>query len=271
MKLSYEKVSQYENEGILFIPSCLTRNEASLLQAEIENLPVDAPGKVFEKDDQTIRALHGSHHHSGLFKSLIRHPKILEPAKQLLGGEAYLYQFKINMKAAFSGDAWPWHQDYVFWHEEDGLTSADIISVAVFADDITQFNGPLFFIPGSHKQGMIKVAAQRSANNEAPNWIANVSADLKYSLEENTVTQAAAEGGISAPVGPRGSVIYFHGNIIHASSSNISPYDRRLILITYCRADNIPRPKGEPRPEFLVSRNHKPLQCWNQEALIGAV
>jgi ectoine hydroxylase len=37
----------------------------------------------------------------------------------------YIYQFKINVKAAFGGDVWQWHQDYIFWRNEDGMPGTE--------------------------------------------------------------------------------------------------------------------------------------------------
>src|SRR5262249_62330406 len=107
---------------------------------------------------------HRSNEH---FARLICDPRILKPAMQILNSDVYVYQFKINVKAAFSGDLWQWHQDYVFWHKEDGMQKPDVINVSIFLDDVTEFNGPIFFIPHSHAEGMIDVPAKDSihANN----------------------------------------------------------------------------------------------------------
>ncbi|MFG6107727.1 phytanoyl-CoA dioxygenase family protein [Leptothoe sp. EHU-05/26/07-4] len=260
-------MQQYEKEGVLFLPEYLSQEEVALLKAEIVKLPEDLPGRVFEKDSQTVRALHGSHQHSYLLKRLVRHPLLLEPAQQILKEQVYLYQFKINMKAAFSGDAWPWHQDYMFWYGEDGLLTPAVISAAIFIDDIDQFNGPLFFIPGSHTDGVINVGA-RAQTNEEEDWIANVSADLKYCVGEDLIASMVQKNGMIAPTGPKGSVVFFHGNVVHASASNISPYDRRLILITYSSISNTPTCKDNPRPDFLVSREYQPLEMLENETLL---
>ena len=68
-------------------------------------------------------------------------------AKQL-----YMHQFKINGKMAFDGDVWQWHQDYGTWLNDDRMPAERAMNVAIFLDDVNEFNGPLMFIPGSHKQ-----------------------------------------------------------------------------------------------------------------------
>lgn len=265
MKISKKQIQQYEEDGFLFFPGYFSDTEIRILQRELSQLPEDDPGKIVENDNKTVRALHGCHAHSEIFNRLIQHPRLLEPVQQILKESVYLYQFKINMKAAFTGDAWPWHQDYVFWYKEDGMPTPEAINVSIFLDEVNHFNGPLYLIPGSHKEGLIDVEARVP---EDADWQANVSANLKYCLNHTNVTQMVEQGGIVAPVGSRGSVLFFHSNIAHASVPNISPYNRRVIIITYNSIKNIPISQDKPRPEFLVCRNYAPLQPAKDDVLL---
>ena len=66
-----------------------------------------------------------------------------------------MHQFKINGKMAFDGDVWQWHQDYGTWKNDDQMPEARAMNVAIFLDEVNEFNGPLMFIPGSHKLGVL--------------------------------------------------------------------------------------------------------------------
>ena len=55
-----------------------------------------------------------------------------------------------------------------------------------------------------------------------------------WTLDKETVTQLASEGGIVAPPGKPGSVLMFHGNLVHASPPNITPYPRKIVYLTLC-------------------------------------
>ena len=81
---------------------------------------------------------------------------MIQPVEDLLQEKLYMHQFKINGKMAFEGDVWQWHQDYGTWFNDDLMPSARAMNVAIFLDEVTEFNGPLLFIPGSHKKGIIK-------------------------------------------------------------------------------------------------------------------
>ncbi|MBG1266527.1 phytanoyl-CoA dioxygenase family protein [Nostoc sp. WHI] len=264
MKLTKEQMEVYDEQGMLFIPECLCQREVEKMNAAL--LPLvkeDTPGRVLENNKKTVRALHGCHTTSEIFQRLILHPSLLEPAKQILASEVYVYQFKVNFKAAFEGDLWPWHQDFVFWDKEDGMLWPRALNIVVFLDEVNEFNGPLYFIPGSHKQSYTHLQTppqQTTSNGEKNEWMDSFVANLKYTIDKPTITKLVNNHHIVAPKGPSGSVLFFHCNLVHGSVSNISPYDRKVAIITYNSLENIPHFNSEPRPEFLVSRDYTPLQ-----------
>ncbi|NES99747.1 MAG: phytanoyl-CoA dioxygenase [Sphaerospermopsis sp. SIO1G2] len=268
MAITKEQIEHYQETGLLLIPELFSQAEIAEIKAVVDDLShKNTPGCILEKDNKTVRALHGCHQYSDTFKSLIRYPRLLTPACEMLGSDVYIYQLKINLKGAFNGDVWPWHQDYVFWDEEDGMPSPQAINIAIFLDEFNEFNGPVYFIPGSHKQSLTHLGQKESANTENV-WESNVSAALKYSLDQETVTKLVNQQGIVAPKGPAGSVLFFHSNSVHGSAPNISPYPRRLLIITYNSINNIPRSTKAPRPEFLVSRDYTPLKPLREAALV---
>ena len=66
-----------------------------------------------------------------------------------------MQQSKINGKMAFEGDVWQWRQDYGTWNNDDLTPIERAMNVAIFLDGMNEFNGPLMFIPGSHKMGVV--------------------------------------------------------------------------------------------------------------------
>ena len=109
-----------------------------------------------EKGSDVVRTNFAAHLYSTPFAKLARHPRMIQPVEDLLQEKLYMHQFKINGKMAFEGDVWQWHQDYGTWFNDDLMPSARAMNVAIFLDEVTEFNGPLLFIPGSHKKGVIK-------------------------------------------------------------------------------------------------------------------
>jgi ectoine hydroxylase len=179
-----------------------------------------------------------------------------------LRGPAYIYQFKVNLKAAFDGDHWPWHQDFSFWKQEDGMPSARAVTAAIFLDDVTEFNGPIFVIPRSQHFGVMQTAPDR---RDDPDWRTNFSSALKYQTSRQDVTALASRNGLCSLTGPSGTIVFFHSNVVHASAANISPHPRRIIFITYNSIFNLPQRLS--RPEFLVTPYTGPLAALNDDCL----
>jgi ectoine hydroxylase len=65
------------------------------------------------------------------------------------------------------------------------------------------------------------------------------------------VTRLARQGGVAAQVGPRGSVLLMHGNLVHASTENISPMRRALYAVVYSAVGNEPS-RFEAPPNYLA-------------------
>jgi len=141
------------------------------------------------------------------------------------------------------------------------MPTSRAINAVVFLDEVTEFNGPLFLCPGSHKNGEFRHLVHSQASTSDPfQWEANVSANLKYSLDHGTIEKIVVEHGLVAPKGPSGSTLFFHPCMVHGSAPNISPFDRTLAIITYNSVENVCEPVENPRPDFLVTRNSVPLE-----------
>jgi ectoine hydroxylase len=180
----------------------------------------------------------------------------------------YVHQFKINAKAACGGEVWAWHQDYVFWLKEDGMPAPRVTNVMVFLDEVNEFNGPLLLIPGSHREGVVDDEGRPAAASGEPAWMANVGAELKYSLKRERVAALARRSGIVAPKGKAGSVLFFDANVFHGSAPNMSPFGRAIVISTYNSVENRPMPRAEPRPEFLAGRDYAALVPVEDDALL---
>jgi ectoine hydroxylase-related dioxygenase (phytanoyl-CoA dioxygenase family) len=273
MRLTEGELRAYQKNGFVLIPRLFTQPEVDILKQQLpREFGEDSPRRVVENQTGIVRSIYGSHFTNPVLQRLTRHPRLLQPAMQILGSKVYTYQFKINAKAAFGGDVWEWHQDFIFWHKEDGMPSSRVTSVAIFLDEVTEFNGPLFVIPRSHREGAIDLAPRPApdyAESEGDKpWLSNLTVGLKYALDKKKVLELATRYGISAIKGAVGSTLFFDSNLVHASSTNISPFDRAVIIISFNSIANTPLPVERPRPEFLASRDYRPLVPVADNALL---
>lgn len=276
MQLTQEQLDFYEGKGYLFIPEGFPQVDIEALKTEVPKaFAEDSIRRVVEKDGSMVRSVYGTHLHNETFNILSRHPRIVLPAISVLESDVYVYQFKINAKASFGGDLWEWHQDFIFWQREDGMPAPRVLNAVIFLDEVNEFNGPLYLIPGSHAEGVIDclsddkpLASEVEPTYESsPGWINNLTANLKYALTKEVVARLVSKYGLVAPKGPAGSILFFHSNLVHASTNNISPFDRTTVIISFNSVENLPVSTAPPRPEFIVSRDAKPIVPVAENAL----
>ena len=255
MKLTPEQIRQFEEEGYFFLPSCFSDEEVAVLRDEAEEIYKSNRPEVWREKTGAPRTAFAAHTYNEAFRLLGAHPRLIEPLEQIFGEKLYTHQFKINAKAAFEGDVWQWHQDYGTWARDDGMPEPRAMNIAVFMDEVMAINGPLMLIPKSHKHGTL--AAEHDVETTSyPLW----------TLDKETVTRLAQEGGIVAPTGKPGSVLMFHGNLVHGSAPNITPYPRRIVYLTLCAVSNYIR--TPTRPEWIAHRDFTAIQPVADDALL---
>ncbi len=258
MKLTPEQLATFDRDGYLFFPSLFTPAEIQVLNDEVPRLYAQhRPENVREKGSDAVRTNFAAHLYSEPFARLARHPRMVEPVMDLFDEKVYMHQFKVNGKAAFDGDVWQWHQDFGTWKNDDLMPEARAMNVAIFLDEVNEFNGPLMFIPGSHKLGALD-AAHDTSTTSYPLW----------TIDKDTIAKLVARGGIVAPKGPRGSMILFHSCLVHASTSNLSPWNRVSVYLSLCAVSNhIRRFK---RPAYIAHRDFTPIRCLPDDCLVKA-
>ena len=260
MNLSKEQIKQFDEEGYLFFPSLFSKEETKTLQDEVPKLYERREEyNVREKDSDSVRTNFAAHMYSEPFARLARHPRMVKPVEDLLNEKLYMHQFKINGKMAFDGDVWQWHQDYGTWKNDDLMPTERAMNVAIFLDDVSEFNGPLIFIPGSHKKGVID-ASHDLTTTSYPLWT------IDNNLISQLVDRAGGKnGGLVCPKGPAGSMILFHSCLVHCSGSNLSPFNRVSVYLSLCAVSNhIRRFK---RKEYIAHRDFKPIECLPDDCL----
>ncbi|HEX2256867.1 MAG TPA: phytanoyl-CoA dioxygenase family protein [Afifellaceae bacterium] len=255
MRLSEDQLRDFDEQGYLFLPGCFSEEEVAVLREEAEDIYRSDREQVWREKTGAPRTAFAAHTYNEAFRLLGSHPRLIEPVEQLFGEKVYMHQYKINAKAAFEGEVWQWHQDYGTWARDDGMPEARAMNIAVFLDEVMAINGPLMFIPKSHKAGVLE-AGHDLQTTSYPLW----------TLDKATVTRLAEEGGIVAPTGRPGSVLMFHGNLVHASPPNITPYGRKIVYLTLCAVSN--HITKFTRPEWIAHRDFTPIEPVADDALL---
>lgn len=255
MKLSEEQLAAFDEQGYLFLPECFSEEEVSVLRTEAGEIFKTERKEIWYESSGAPRTAFAAHTYNDAFAILGRHPRLIEPVERVFGEQLYMHQFKVNAKAPFDGDVWQWHQDYGVWARDDGMPAPRAMNIAVFMDEVMAINGPLMFIPKSHRHGVLE-AGHDVETTSYPLW----------TLDNETIAALADDGGIVAPTGKPGAVIMFHGNIVHASPPNITPYPRKIVYLTLCAVSN--HITKFNREEWIAHRDFTPIEPVPDDALL---
>jgi ectoine hydroxylase len=255
MKLKEDQLRQFDELGYLFLPDCFSPEEVATLRAEAEDIYRTDRPEVWREKSGAPRTAFAAHTYNEGFRLLGAHPRLIEPVEQLFGEKLYMHQFKINAKSAFDGEVWQWHQDYGTWARDDGMPEPRAMNISVFLDEVMPINGPLMLVPRSHKQGVLPAGHDKQTTSY-PLW----------TLDQDTVTRIVREGGIIAPTGKPGAVLMFHGNLVHGSAGNITPYPRKIVYLTLNAVSNYIR--TPTRAEWIAHQDFTPIEPVPDDALL---
>ncbi len=254
MTLNQQQIAQFNEQGWLFLPELFTPEEVALMKREAQGIYAQQRPEVWREKNGAPRTAFAAHTFNETFRLLGAHPRLIRPVEQIFGDDLYMHQFKINAKAAFTGDVWQWHQDYGTWKRDDGMPEPKAMNISVFLDEVMPINGPLLLVPKSQNAGDLE-AGHDTGTTSYPLW----------TLDNDTVARLVEEGGIVAPTGKPGGVLMFHGNLVHGSAGNITPYPRTIVYLTLNSVSNhIRKPT---RPEFIAHTDFTPIVPVDDDAL----
>jgi len=255
--LSEQQLQDYDRDGFLMLENLLPENEVAAILAEIGRMSRDPAiirreESITEPGSDAVRSIFMVHTLSAMISRLVRDPRLINVARQILGSEVYVHQSRANMKPGFKGKEFYWHSDFETWHVEDGMPAMRALSCTVLLSDNNACNGPLMLVPGSHRQFI-------SCVGETPDE--NYKQSLKkqeYGVPDPVSLQLLVEqGGITPITAKAGSVVFFDCNTMHGSNGNISPWPRANVFMVYNSVENTLNPPKyglEPRPEHIAHR-----------------
>ena len=228
--LSSDQIADFREQGFLLLENMFSKPEVTALLAETQKVLDDARNvtrnnSVYDledshsPDDPRVRRIKNPQKVSTLFKEIIRDPRTLEMVAQLIGPDIRLCGSKVNTKSAGFGAAVEWHQDWAFFPS----TNDDRLTVSVMLDPMTEKNGPLMFLPGSHRGPTL-----------------NHHYDGRFCGAIDPKTSDTDFTSAKRMLGSAGTLIFHHVRIVHGSDINRSDMSRRLLLTNLAAADSWP-------------------------------
>src|SRR5262249_53711079 len=264
MRLSPDLLDRFRRDGFLVLPNLFSAAEVAVLRAALPAVfAQDTPAHFRDKDGSKVRTAMGIHLRSPVFAKLVRHPRFVEPAQQILGDDRlYVMQAKVNVKAAFGGDVWQWHYDFATHHREDGIPNPQPLNLHVFLDDVSEFNGPLWFIRGSHRPSPPPPPRPPPPPPNRP-----PPASPRGPAPTPPLPRPPKDGGIPPPHGPAGPPLIFGALMVPGSPANMSPWDRRIFSLILNPVAN--RQTSFKRPDYQHHRDFTPVESLADDCLLA--
>lgn len=255
--LSESQLNYYVDHGHLHFDDLLSSDDMQACLDELQllrsdNTIKDSDEAVIEPGSRELRSIFAVHRSSEVLRRLAHHPKLVAIARQLLGSDVYIHQSRVNYKGGFRGKEFYWHSDFETWHVEDGIPAMRMVSCSIALTPNTPYNGPLMIIPGSHERFVSCVGA--TPENHYRDSLRQQDIGVP---DDVSLGQLVEDFGITAPVGLAGSVTFFECNVMHGSSSNITPLPRSNVFLVFNSVHNTPVDPFcglAPRPNFIAER-----------------
>lgn len=211
--------TDYERDGFirvrrLFSSDSMSEINTALERYEREVFPnLEPKDYVLEKDGQSIRNLWRMNEHDTFFRNLAEKPELTELVRTLVNGQPVLKGVETFNKPARTGSGVPAHQDNAYFCQ----TPPDVLTVWIAVDPVTEANGPVTYLKGSHHLGHLEHVKSGVAGN---------SMGLKSIPNK---TECPEWMGLLDP----GDALIHHCEVIHYSSPNKTDFPRRGLLMVF--------------------------------------
>ncbi|WP_448503542.1 ectoine hydroxylase [Mycolicibacterium thermoresistibile] len=260
--LAQKALDSFAAMGYLIRPDAVDDDWLPPLRHELERIGADVDAddpRVIREPNGSIRSVFEPHILSDLINQVVHLDTVLPVARQLLGGDVYIHQARINFMPGFTGNGFYWHSDFETWHAEDGMPAIRAVSCSIALTENYPYNGSLMLMPGSHQTFYPCVGATPEDNHTTSLVRQNIGVP-----DQTTLTKVADQHGIDQFTGPAGTALWFDANLLHGSGSNITPFPRSNIFLVFNSVDNaLTEPFAAPRrrPEYLAARHVRPLRA----------
>ncbi|MET8676237.1 ectoine hydroxylase [Streptomyces sp. NPDC004647] len=252
-----------DRDGFLTVDQLITPDEVVKYRAELDRLIIDPEVRadersIIESTTQDVRSVFEVHRISELFAELVRDPRVVGRARQILGSDVYVHQSRINVKPGFGASGFYWHSDFETWHAEDGLPNMRTVSVSIALTENYDTNGGLMIMPGSHRTFLGCAGA-----TPKDNYKKSLQMQDAGTPSDEALTDFASRHGIKLFTGAAGSATWFDCNCMHGSGDNITPFPRSNVFIVFNSVENeAVEPFAAPirRPEFIGARDFTPVR-----------
>ncbi|QIL40519.1 phytanoyl-CoA dioxygenase family protein [Pedobacter sp. HDW13] len=242
--LTKEQIDSFKENGYLSGIKILTEQQVDALNVELIRLQSGRPedkelfyhyeSNESEDPDKVLFHAIGAWRVTPGFHDLIWAPAYRMAAYQLLGQPFRLFHDQLFCKPAKHGGVVAWHQDFSYWTFTKPMQH---LTCWIGLDDANIDNGCLYYIPGSHKWGLLPVTGL-AGDMDAVRQILDT--DQMLAFEKKFANEL-----------PKGYASFHHPLMMHGSYANSSQRSRRAVVINSMGQDTMGNTAGYERLEAL--------------------
>ena len=254
--LSADQKEQFWRDGFLLIENAVepevldrmksdfsawveeSRNHRSAYGETLDGRPRFDVEPAHSSEKPGLRRVNAPVEISDAYYEAMASSRMTDCVAELIGPNVKLHHTKINSKLPGGQTQVKWHQDFPFTpHSND-----DVITALLMVDEVTEENGPLEVVAGSHKGDIHGLWHEGVFTGAVADEVA-----------------ASSQAKAQTCTGPAGSVCLMHTRLLHGSAPNRSANPRTLFISVYSAEDAISY-TANPVPtryEGLVVRGSK--------------
>jgi phytanoyl-CoA hydroxylase len=212
-------LADYERDGFIRISGFIKPSDLQQLRERIDHYTrerlaqLPAGDRVLEADGKAVRNLFRMQLHDPYFLEFAQREEILSIVAPLVHGKPVLKGVETFNKPAKVGSGVPPHQDNAYFCQNP----PDVLTVWIAIDAATMENGPIYYIKGTHKLGLL------------PHKKSGITGNSMGLAEMPTAAESDKFCGTLQP----GDALIHHCQTIHYSAQNKSDYPRCGFLLVY--------------------------------------
>lgn len=232
--LTEQQVQDFWRDGVLTVENAITPAQLAALRADFAAWVEESKGHAesygtavdgrprfdlegsHAADSPKLRRVNAPVDVSEAYRHVMRDSRMVDMVADLIGPDVRYHHSKINSKLPGAKTEVKWHQDFPFTPH----SNADLVTALLMVDEVTEENGPLEVVPGTHK-GPIHSLWHEGRFTGA------VAEDIAADFQSRAVKC----------FGPAGSVCLMHTRLAHGSAPNLSEQPRTLSITVYAAAD----------------------------------
>lgn len=235
--LTPNQIDTFHREGYLLLEDAIAPDMLSKLQQDFEQWKeesrqyTDAYGTSYDgrprfslepghsADKPALRRIASPVEISENYLAAMRDNRALDALQDLIGPNIKFENAKINSKQPGAATTVKYHQDFAF----EAHSNDDMVTVLFFIDDVTEDNGPLKVVPGSHTGPIYE------------HWHNGVFTGAVSEAVDKDIREQAVPC-----FGKAGSACLMHTRVVHGSEPNLSGGPRTLFICSYTAEDSYP-------------------------------